>query len=196
MARNPTVPVSPEDLKAIAIHHYGSTDDLVTVSQIALPGVGTTDRILVYHAPLSLEIEDFILICNEAGRKQPAKHLQLEAVCKSWGVKSYIIVSERQYDGLTSGNDGSFASYNPDHSVRLVVCRASQAAGLSPVHQFAAVASDAATIPQNEGVNLPNREEFIRRLSNRLRHEMLSSLRVLIMEKEADYILSRNPSIA
>jgi hypothetical protein len=196
MTRNAATPISAKNMEAIAIRHYGSIGGLLTVSQMVLPGVGAIDRVLAHHAPLSLAIEDFVLICNEAGRRQPVKRLQLAAICKFWGVKSYILVSEHQYDELTSGDGGSSLSYNPDHFVRLVVCRASQAIGLSPVHQFASVAGDAAAVLQDEGINLPSREEFIRRLSNRLRREMLSSLRALIMEKEADYILSRNFSIA
>lgn len=191
MVRNAATPVTAEDLIAIAMHHYGNTAGLVTFSQIALPGVGTINCVLARHAPMRPEIEDFVLICNEAGRKRPVKRLQLETVCKFWGVKSYTRLSERQYDGLASGDGGSLASYNPDHFVRLVVCRASQDTGLPPQHQFASVAGDAAAILQHEGIDLPSREEFIQRLSTRLRRTMLSQVRAMIRAKEADYTLSR-----
>ena len=185
-----------DTLEAIAMHHYGSTAGLVPFSQIALRGLGTIDCVLARHAPMRSEIEDFVLICNEAGRKRSVKRLQLAAVCRFWDIKSYILVSERQYDGLTRGGGGSFSNYSLDHFVRLVVCRTSQDIGLPPLHQFASVAGDAAAILQLEAINLPSREEFTQRLSNRLRRTMLSQIRAMIREKEADYVLSRILSIA
>jgi hypothetical protein len=184
-----------DSLEAIAMHYYSSIGGLVTVSQIVLSGVGTIDYVLAHHVPLGLEIDDFVLICDETGRKRAVKRLQLEAVCKFWGVKSYIAVSEHQHDESTRGDVGSCVSCNPDHFVRLVVSRVSQDSGLPPLYQFASVVGDAAAILQLEGIKFPSREEFTRRLSNRLRRTMLSSLRSLVMEKEADYIMSRTPSI-
>lgn len=171
-------------LEAIAMHYYSSTGGLVTVSQIVLPGVGTIDCVLAHHVPLGLEIDDFVLICDEAGRRQPIKRLQLAVICKSWDVKSYILVSERQYDESTRGDGGSFVNYNPDHFVRLVVCRASPDTSLPPLHQFASVAGDATTILQLEGINLPSREEFSQRLSNQLRRGMLSQIRAMVRQKK------------
>ena len=178
-------------LEAIAMHRYGSTAGLVPFSQVALSGVGTIDCVLARHAPMRSEIEDFVLLSNEAERKRPIIRLQLEAVCRFWGVKGYIVVSERQYDKSTGDNGGSRASYNPDHFVRLVVCRASQDISLPPLHQFASVAGDAAAILNLEGIDLPSREEFSQRLSNQLRRGMLSQIRAMVRQKEVDYGLSR-----
>lgn len=183
-------------LEAIAMHYYSSTGGVVTVSQIVLPGVGAVDCVLAHHVPLGLRIDDFVLICDETDRKRPIQRLQLEALCRFWNVKSYILVDERQYDGSTRGDGGSFPNYNLDHFIRLVVCRTSQDTSLPPLHQFASVAGDAAAILQLEGINPPSREEFTQRVSNRLRRTMLSQIRAMIKEKEADYVLSRSLSIA
>jgi hypothetical protein len=183
-------------LETIAIHRYGSTAGLLLLSQVALPGVGTIDCVLARHAPMRSEIEDFVLLSNEAERKRPIKRLQLEAVCRFWGVKGYIVVSERQYDESTGGNGGSRVSYNPDHFVRLVVCRALPNPELLSSHQFASVTGDVAAILQLEDINLPSREEFTRLLRNRLRRTMLSQIRAMIREREADYVLSRSLLIA
>ena len=183
-------------LEAVAMHYYSSTGGLVTVSQIVLPGVGTIDCVLAHHVPLGLNIDDFVLICDETGRKRAVKRLQLEAVCKFWDVKSYIVVSEHQYDESTRGDVGSCVSYNPDHFVRLVVCRVAQDSGLAPPYQFASVVGDAAAILQIESINLPSREEFTQRLSNRLRRTMLSQIRAMVRTREGEYILSRNLSTA
>ena len=180
-----------DTLEAIAMHRYGSTAGLLPFLQIALLGVGTIDCVLARHVPMRSEIEDFVLLSDEAERKRPIKRLQLEAVCKLWDVKSYIVVGERQYDELTSCDGASSISYNPDHFVRLVVCRASQDTGLPSPHQFASVAGDAAAILQLECIDLPSREEFSQRLSNQLRRTMLSQISAMIRQKEVDYALSR-----
>jgi hypothetical protein len=187
---------SVEALTSVALHYFSSVDDAMTFPKIHLPGLGVIDCVLARHAPMRPEIEDFVLICDEAGRKRPVKRLQLEAVCKFWDVKGYILLSERQYDGLTSGDGGSFASYNPDHSVRLVVCKPSQDTSLPPLYQFSSVAGNTTTVLQHEGIDLPSREELIQRLSTRLRRTMLSQIRAMVRTKEADYVLSRSPSIA
>jgi hypothetical protein len=190
MDKDVTLPAI-ETLTAIAKHYFRSLDDLMTFPEISLPSVGIIDCVLARHTTMGSAIEDFILISNVAVQKRPINRLQLEAVCNSCRVKSYILVGERQYDELTSDDGGSCISYNPDHSVRLVVCRASQDTGLPPLHQFASLAGDTAAISHHGGIDLPSREKFSQLLSDQLRRTMLSQIRAIIKEKETDYALSR-----
>ena len=180
-----------DTLEAIAMHRYGSTAGLLPFLQVTLLGVGTIDCVLARHVPMGSKIEDFVLLSDEAERKRPITSSRLEAVCKLWDVKSYIVVGECQYDELASCDGASSISYNPDHFVRLVVSRASQDPGQPSSHQFASVAGDAAVILQLERINLPSREEFSQRLSNQLRRGMLSQISAMVRQKEVDYALSR-----
>jgi hypothetical protein len=180
-------------LEAIAMHRYGSTAGLLPFSQVAVSGIGTIDCVLARHAPMQLKIEDFVLLSNEAERKRPIKRLQLEVICRFWGVNGYVIVSEQQFSESTVDKNGSLISYNPDHLVRLVVCRVSQDPVPLSSYQFASVAGDVTALSHYEDIDLPSREEFSRRLSNQMRRTMRSQLRAMVDQKEADYVASRCP---
>lgn len=52
----------------IAIHHFGSTNDLLLFSEVKLPGAGNFDFVMVKHRPMSVEIEDFIAIEFQTGQ--------------------------------------------------------------------------------------------------------------------------------
>ena len=52
----------------IALHHFGSVNDILVFSEVRLPKTGSFDFVMLRHAPLSIEIEDFIIIEFQTGQ--------------------------------------------------------------------------------------------------------------------------------
>lgn len=52
----------------IALHHFGSVNDILVFSEVRLPKTGSFDFVMLKHAPLSIEIEDFIIIEFQTGQ--------------------------------------------------------------------------------------------------------------------------------
>jgi len=172
------------------MHRFGSTSGLLPFSHISLPKVGTIDCVLAHHVPMGAQIDDFILLSNEAERKRPIKRSLLEVVCKFWDVKGYVLVSARQRGG-SSSSGGACVSYSPDHAVRLVAYGTSPELDLPSSYQFASMVSDPATVQHlNATDHLPSREEFSQRLSSRLRRTLLFQLRAMVRTREIDYSMA------
>ncbi len=52
----------PRVIEDIALHYFGSFDNLIIFPEVGLPGVGTIDYVLVQHKPMTSEVKDFVAI--------------------------------------------------------------------------------------------------------------------------------------
>ena len=52
----------------IAMHHFGTTNNIIVFPEVGLKTVGNFDFVMVKHKPLSMEIEDFVLIEFQTGQ--------------------------------------------------------------------------------------------------------------------------------
>jgi hypothetical protein len=52
----------------IALHHFGSVNNILVFSEVHLRKTGSFDFVMLKHAPLSIEIEDFIVIEFQTGQ--------------------------------------------------------------------------------------------------------------------------------
>ena len=54
-------------LEDVALHYFGSLNDIVTFPEVRLPGLGMIDYLLVRHKPLKAEVDDFVAIRFQSG---------------------------------------------------------------------------------------------------------------------------------
>jgi hypothetical protein len=59
----------------LALHYFGSVNDILVFSEVHLPKAGSFDFVMLKHAPLSIKIEDFVIIEFQTGQTTSTGHL-------------------------------------------------------------------------------------------------------------------------
>ena len=54
--------------REIALHHFGSINNILIFSEVHLSKIGSFDFVMLKHVPMSLEIEDFIVVEIQTGQ--------------------------------------------------------------------------------------------------------------------------------
>jgi hypothetical protein len=52
----------PRVLEDIALHYFGSLDNVIPFSEVRLPKVGSIDYVLVRHKPMKAQVDDFVAV--------------------------------------------------------------------------------------------------------------------------------------
>lgn len=52
----------PRILEDIALHYFGSFNNVIPFSEVKLPKIGTIDYVLVKHRPMKADVEDFVAV--------------------------------------------------------------------------------------------------------------------------------------
>lgn len=52
----------PRVLEDVALHYFGSTDNIVLFPEVKLPNVGNVDFVIVKHKPMRAEVDDFVSV--------------------------------------------------------------------------------------------------------------------------------------
>lgn len=54
--------------KDIALHYFQNCDNILVFSEVGLKGIGSFDFVMIKHKPMSIEIEDFVVIEFQTGQ--------------------------------------------------------------------------------------------------------------------------------
>ena len=98
----------------IALHHFGSVNDILVFSEVRLPKTGSFDFVMLKHAPLSIEIEDFIIIEFQTGQTTGKQHSTVFAMYNLVsGEKKFELAASRMTSASTDQLFNAFRN-SPD----------------------------------------------------------------------------------